>query len=119
MGKGIILFSRRSRQAALVLFSAAVLVGGGAATVHGQMARDGFNLNFNGTIRVVVVQADGKVLLGGDFTALSLNAGPVVTRNRIARLNPDGTVDAVFNPNANSAVNSIAVQADGKVLVGG
>src|SRR5439155_24244608 len=41
------------------------------------------------------------------------------TRNNIARLNTDATLDAAFNPNADFAVHSIAVQADGKILVGG
>ena len=41
-----------------------------------------------------------------------------VTRNRIARLNPNGTLDTAFNPNANGTVRAIAVQADGKILVG-
>ena len=67
----------------------------------------------------MVVQPDGKILIGGDFTTLSPNGGVAVTRNRIARLNPDGTLDAAFNPNANNLVHSIAVQADGKILVGG
>ena len=40
-----------------------------------------------------------------------------VTRNHIARLNPDGTLDTAFNPNANASVHAIAVQADGKILV--
>ena len=43
----------------------------------------------------------------------------MVTRNRIARLNPDGTLDAAFDPNANGSVRTMAVQADGKILVGG
>ena len=42
-----------------------------------------------------------------------------MTRNNIARLNTDGTLDTAFNPNANDDVYSIAVQADGKILVGG
>ena len=87
--------------------------------VRGQSALDGFDPNANGTVRVVVVQPDGKILLGGDFTTLSPNGGAAVTRNRIARLNPDGTLDTAFNPNANDAVYAIAVQADGKILVGG
>jgi uncharacterized delta-60 repeat protein len=41
------------------------------------------------------------------------------TRNRIARLNADGTLDTTFNPNANNYVYSIATQSDGKILVGG
>src|SRR5450755_4773628 len=90
-----------------------------AAAVRGQSALDGFDPNANGPVRAVVVQPDGKILLGGDFTTLSPNGGAPVTRNRIARLNPDGTLDTGFNPNANSTVYAIAVQADGKILVGG
>jgi uncharacterized delta-60 repeat protein len=90
-----------------------------AAEVRGQSALDGFDPNANGTIRVVVVQPDGKILIGGDFTTLSPNGGAAVTRNGIARLNPDGTLDTAFNPNANNNVFSITVQADGKILAGG
>jgi hypothetical protein len=90
-----------------------------AAAVRGQSALDGFDPNANGTVSVVVVQPDGKILIGGDFTTLSPNGGGPVTRNRIARLNPDGTLDTAFNPNANGTVLSIAVQADGKILAGG
>ena len=89
------------------------------AKVRGQSALDGFDPNANGTVGVVVVQPDGKILIGGDFTSLAPNGGPPVTRNRIARLNPDGTLDAAFNPNANGTVYAIAVQTDGKMLVGG
>jgi uncharacterized delta-60 repeat protein len=103
-----------------------MLLAGGAAAVRGQSALDGFDPNAigtdpnaNGTVRVVVIQPDGKILLGGEFTTLAPNGGATVTRNRIARLNPDGTLDAAFDPNANNIVLSIAVQADGKILVGG
>src|SRR5205807_8742251 len=92
---------------------------GGAAAVRGQSALDGFDPNANGTVYVVVVQPDGKILIGGAFTTLSPNGGAVVTRNHIARLNPDGTLDTAFDPNANNTVLSIAVQADGKILAGG
>src|SRR6266404_3521207 len=92
---------------------------GGAAAARGQSALDGFDPNANGTVYIVVVQPDGKILLGGDFTTLAPNGGAVVTRNRIARLNPDGTLDTAFNPNANGTVDSIALQADGNILVGG
>ena len=69
--------------------------------------------------RVVVVQPNGKILIGGDFTTLSPNGGAPVTRNHIARLNPDGTPDTGFDPNADNSVYAIALQADGKILVGG
>ena len=87
--------------------------------VRGQSALDGFDPNADGLIRVVVVQPDGKILIGGDFTTLSPNRGAPVTRNRIARLNPDGTLDAGFDPNANNSVYAIALQADGRILVSG
>jgi uncharacterized delta-60 repeat protein len=95
------------------------LLGSSATAVHGQSALDGFDPNANNTIWVVVVQPDGKILLGGDFTTLSANGGVAVTRNHIARLNADGTLDTAFNPNADDRLHSIAVQPDGKILVGG
>jgi uncharacterized delta-60 repeat protein len=95
------------------------LLAGGAASVRGQSALDGFDPNANGIIRAVVVQPDGKILIGGDFTSLAPNGGATVTRNFLARLNSDGTLDTNFNPNASGEVAAIAVQADGKILAGG
>src|SRR5436853_5621491 len=115
--------SAGNRLRASARFSLMALVGlalaGGAAAVRGQSALDGFDPNANNVIWVVVVQPDGKILIGGAFTTLAPNGGATVTRNRIARLNPDGTLDTAFNPNANNTVLSIAVQADGKILAGG
>ena len=76
----------------------------------------------NGTVYSVATQADGKVIIGGSFTTVRGAA-----RNRIARLNADGTVDDTFHPgkgagapgSGNPDVHSVAVQSDGKVLVGG
>ncbi|MDQ6630665.1 MAG: hypothetical protein M3Y82_02780, partial [Verrucomicrobiota bacterium] len=96
-----------------------VLMASGAAPLRAQSALDGFDPNANDAIRVVVLQPDGKILLGGDFTTLAPNGGAAVTRNHIARLNSNGTLDTTFNPNANGSVNAIALQADGKILVGG
>src|SRR5215212_348491 len=107
------------KKAALFLFSVAVLLAGGAAVVHGQSALDSFNPNANGIVSVIVVQPDGKILIGGWFTALTNSAGVAVTRNHIARLNADGSLDTAFNPNANGTVYAIALQSDGKVLAGG
>ena len=67
----------------------------------------------------VAVQADGKILIAGDVTTLSPNGGPPVSCGHLARLNPDGTVDAAFNPNANGIVSTVAIQPDGKILAGG
>src|SRR5262249_52085243 len=60
------------------------------------------------------LQADGKILAGGSFYNLGGQA-----RNRIGRLNADGTLDTTFNPGADYAVYSLAVQPDGRILVAG
>ena len=60
------------------------------------------------------MQADGKILAGGNFTSIG-----GLTRNRLARLDPTTGLADSFNPNVNNPVNAIAVQMDGKVLVGG
>src|SRR5204863_9735968 len=70
----------------------------------------------NGVIRAVAVQPNGQVLVGGDFTGISGFAA-----TRIVRLNADGSVDTTFNTGlgADGVVNSITVQPDGKVVIGG
>jgi uncharacterized delta-60 repeat protein len=76
---------------------------------------DSLNLNVVGTaVFASAVQPDGKMIIGGSFTTVL-----GVTRNNIARVNADGTLDAGFNPNANGTVGSVVVQADGKILLGG
>src|SRR5947209_18778926 len=69
----------------------------------------------NGTVNAVVVQPNGKVIIGGEFTTVK-----GLARSGIARLNSDGSGDPTFNPRieANGNVLSVALQADGKVLVG-
>jgi uncharacterized delta-60 repeat protein len=78
----------------------------------------GFNTGSgaDAAIYAVARQADGKVLVGGDFTRINQ-----AERNRIARLNPDGSVDQTFNPGAgpNTGIRCLALQPDGKVLIGG
>ena len=105
-------------KAAFFLLSVAVLLAGGVAA-RGQSALDGFDPNANSVIFAVVVQPDGKVLIGGQFTTLSPNGGATVPSHFIARLNPNGTLDTAFNPNPNTYVRAIAVQADGKIVIGG
>src|SRR4051812_48864551 len=95
---------------------------GAVASLSAQSIVDDFDPNANGNVIAIVQQPDGKILIGGDFTTLSPNGGPTVTRNHIARLNSDGTLDTAFDPNVNSVsstVLSIALQTDGKILVGG
>jgi trimeric autotransporter adhesin len=80
----------------------------------------GFKPNPSGVVYCVAVQPNGKILIGGSFTNLQPNtATTATTRNRIARLNVDGGLDPTFNPNANKTVWCIALQPDGRILVGG
>ena len=67
-------------------------------------------------VESVVVQADGKVLIGGYFTTVN-----GTNRNHIARLNSNGSLDNSFDPGtgADGFVRSIALQSDGKVFIGG
>jgi uncharacterized repeat protein (TIGR01451 family)/uncharacterized delta-60 repeat protein len=70
----------------------------------------------NGPVLSMVVQSDGRLLIGGEFTAVS-----GTPRNRIARLNSDGSLDLTFDPanGADDIVYTLALQNDGKVLLGG
>ena len=69
-------------------------------------------------VRVFALQPDGKILVAGHFGGIGGGTGST-PRHNLARLNADGTVDASFNPGTNGDVLSLAVQADGKILVGG
>lgn len=73
-------------------------------------------LGLDAEVSEIVLQPDGKLVIGGKFTAASAAA-----RSHIARLNEDGTVDLSFNPGigTDNNVNAIALQSDGKVLIGG
>ncbi|HXJ61550.1 MAG TPA: immunoglobulin domain-containing protein [Verrucomicrobiae bacterium] len=107
-----------------------ILVGGSFTTLGGQLRNYLGRLHANGTLDLafdpgasgpavdsLAVQADGKILVGGWFTTLGGQA-----RNSLGRLNADGTLDLAFNagvqPNP-SQIWSLALQGDGKILVGG
>jgi len=64
----------------------------------------------------MAVQPDGKILAVGAFT--SFNG---VEAGRMVRLNVDGTVDSQFNigTGADNEVLTVAVQNDGKIVIGG
>src|SRR5207247_175387 len=104
-----------------------VLAGGTFTNIGGQTRNSLARLEIDGkvdqtlppsiiglNVTATAVQRDGNILIGGNFTTVL-----GVARNNIARLNTDGTLDTAFNPNANSEVDSIVVQAAGRILVGG
>ncbi len=71
----------------------------------------------NDTVYTLVVQDDTRILVGGEFTEAS-----GVTRRRLTRLNPDGTVDPTINfgYGANSYVSAIVSQPwDGRIVLAG
>ncbi|HQZ42679.1 MAG TPA: delta-60 repeat domain-containing protein, partial [Flavobacteriales bacterium] len=67
-------------------------------------------------IRTMALRPDGKILIAGDFT--SYNG---VARNRIARLNADGSLDLAFNPGsgADAPILKLVLQPDGGVVIAG
>ena len=71
---------------------------------------------FNNNVLITNIQNDGKIIVGGDFTNYQ-----GVGVNRIIRLNSDGSRDNSFNllSGFNGSVNSISIQNDGKLIVGG
>jgi uncharacterized delta-60 repeat protein len=70
----------------------------------------------NGEVLGIAVQPDGRILIGGRFTAVRN-----LVRNRIARLNADGSPDVTFDPGSgvNGVIQSLLIQPDGKVIVAG
>ncbi len=95
------------------LLSTALLL---ALTAHA----DGFDPNANGNVNAVLVQPDGRVLIGGTFTTVHPGGrGAPTPRHRLARLNADGSLDTDFNPSLDGEVTTLALQSDGKILVGG
>lgn len=73
---------------------------------------------FNGSVHTITPQTDGKYLVGGFFHSYNGQ-----TRNRIARINSDGSLDTDFVVNTFSFLEDISapfdikVQPDGKILV--
>jgi uncharacterized delta-60 repeat protein len=107
-----------------------ILIGGSFSTFNGTFRSGVARLNANGTLDAtfdpgtgtfdavssVAVQPDGKILIGGSFTSFNGTA-----RNRVARLNADGSLDTSFNPGtgANDVVEVVVPLSGGKVLIGG
>jgi uncharacterized delta-60 repeat protein len=81
-----------------------------------------FNISGSGTdnwVRTLAMQSDGKILLGGDFTAINGDT----TKRKLARLNANGSIDNTFTPivsgSSFTTIFSIFPQADGKIIFGG
>jgi uncharacterized delta-60 repeat protein len=93
-----------------------ILNGGARLNANGSVEGTGFFSNLPGPlpeITCIALQQDGKILIGGAFATIG-----GIPHGNIARLNPNGTVDTSFNVSTQKSVKSIAVQPDGKILVG-
>ena len=107
-----------------------IYVGGGFTTYNGDARNHLVRLNADGTldtsypffngangqINSITVTPNGKILVGGFFTAFSGE-----THNAVARLNSDGSIDSSFitPPFTITSVYVATAQNDGKVLIGG
>jgi uncharacterized delta-60 repeat protein len=102
---------------ALVAFAFFVSV----EVTKGQLKDDSFNPNLNGVIHCILPLPNGKVLIGGEFTAFD-----GVFQRSIARLNADGTRDVTFSValgnvsgDPPSEVLSMELQSDEKIIICG
>jgi uncharacterized delta-60 repeat protein len=103
----------------------ALLVLGTAIVAHAQIQRNGyidtsftaacFNNPNSIVTRTLLVQPDGKILVGGEFSSA------VACANGLVRLRTNGVTDGTFaSPLAlNDIVTCIATQSNGKVIIGG
>ena len=103
----------------LQLLFAALLAATTAAFAQSPSAADGFDPNVDGNVYALAAQADGRLILGGQFATLHPSVGIAVGRNNLARVNADGSADLSFDPNANGPVRAVLLQPDGKILIGG
>ncbi len=93
---------------------------GSLVVLHAQSNLSAFSTGegVTGQVNAIAVQPDGKVVIGGSFSAV--NGAP---RSNIARLNPDGTLDSAFSGQGdlglNGQVNALAIDSTGGILAGG
>ena len=77
-----------------------------------------FNMGagFDNTVYTMATQSDGKIIAGGAFTLYSGS-----TRNRITRINTNGTSDATFNIGTgfNNEIYQTTVLSNGQIFVVG
>ena len=68
----------------------------------------------DGGISAILVQSDQKIIIGGSFAHVNGKS-----HNGVARLNPDGSVDASFSLSVGGSVYALAFDSQGRILIGG
>ncbi|HKZ77799.1 MAG TPA: delta-60 repeat domain-containing protein, partial [Pyrinomonadaceae bacterium] len=106
----------------LLFVAAGLLINVNYSSAAGGAIDPTFNADGTGAdvlVRALAVQPDGKIVIGGDFTSYN---GDAAAPDGVMRLNADGTRDTTFNavgPGANGVVRAVALQPDGKMVIGG
>jgi uncharacterized delta-60 repeat protein len=121
-GAGRVTTSARAADGKLIIAGSFATVSGFGSKNIARLNADGsFDESFNvgsgpnDSVKKIFLQTDGKILVSGNFTQFN-----GATRNRIVRLNADGSIDTTFSPNfGTSFVQISAVQSDGKIFVNG
>lgn len=75
-------------------------------------------LTYTGPIAAVVEQPDGRIIVGGSQFFVTPGISPLP----LVRLNGDGSLDSAFSAgsfNNGATVSTLALQSDGRILVGG
>jgi uncharacterized delta-60 repeat protein len=105
-----------------------IIIGGYFGEYNGTAINNIARLNSNGSLDssfhpgngadngvwVTSLQPDGKILIGGVFSSFNYNV-----RNKVARLNTDGSLDENFNPSIKNNIWTMTTQSDGKIIIGG
>jgi uncharacterized delta-60 repeat protein len=92
---------------------------------NGQLDATLQDLGQSASISSMVLQGDGKILIGGLFSGVTVSPGHTVARNNIARLNQDGSADLSFDSGSgpsggnSTPARTMVLQPDGKILIGG
>jgi uncharacterized delta-60 repeat protein len=127
MPDGVVRCLRLQKDGALLVGGSFTSMDGLARTYVARLKPDGTldptfdpgsgNTVHDGTgVYSIAVQSDGGVILAGDFTIL-FGRG----RSALMRIHADGSLDDSFGPNVPTGdkVWSVALQPDGRVLIGG
>lgn len=78
-----------------------------------------FTPTTDGWVYALALQPDGRIIIGGSFSTVTHAVSGTLTRNGLARLNADGSIDPTFDPGTDGTVYALLLQDDGRILVGG
>jgi uncharacterized delta-60 repeat protein len=116
-----------------VLENGKILIGGAFTDVNGERRHNLARLNSDGTlddswdantdfeVLNINLLSNGQIIVSGSFLHIGgdFTLGSGAYRNRIARLNENGSVDEVFNPNVNGKISSIIILSNGEIYITG